>query len=214
MITQYQLNFMNHRQILLIGFLCLINLTIPGFAREWRSIFPLQTTRGELLKLLGEPQKDQLKEGEYFKVSDGIVKIRWQRPDCYGQVTKEPAAGAASLVYQITFIPDEPLAESSIESEKKTRPEDYSEKLPKPEDYSDLSKKKRAEVKLVYKEWISQDVDCLIGADGSSCSIMGRYSGFGYSTSNKGVTALYYYPTEKESTAWKQGRPACSSDSK
>ena len=197
---------MNRRQIFLIGFFCLINLTAPCLAREWRNIFPLQTTRGELLKLLGEPQKVRAEEGEYFKIRDGIVKIRWTRPDCYGQdaVTNEPAAEAASLVYQLTFIPEEPLTLSSIESEKSIRPEEYPE----------TSGNVKPGVKSVYKKWISQDVDCLIGADNTFCSIMGRYNGFGYSSSNKGVTALYYYPTEKESTAWKQGRPACSSDSK
>jgi hypothetical protein len=176
-------------------------------AKEWRNIFPLKTTRAEVIKLLGEPQRSGAIEGEYFKVDDGIVKIRWKRADCF---TPEVMTGERSLkpdylVYQITFLPEEPLSLDSIESEKtieaKTDPE--------------VLGSAKAEVKAAYKKWVSQNVNCTISSGDTFCSIMGRTNGFGYSSSSKkGVTALYYYPTEKESEAWKQNLPPCSSNPK
>jgi len=196
---------MNHR-ILIIGLFCLLNLPLPCFAKEWRNIFPLKTTRAEVLKLLGEPERDEVIEGEYFKVADGIVKIRWKRADCF---TKEVFNGEQSLksdflVYQITFIPKEPLSLDSIESEKSSAENDDSE----------VPGNVKEEVKAVYKKWLKNDVNCMIGSDNTACSIMGRTNGFGYSTSNKGVTALYYYPAGKEATEWMEKLQPCSVEQK
>jgi hypothetical protein len=191
-----------NRRFFLIGLFCLINLSLPCFAKEWRNMFPLKTTRAEVLKLLGEPQTSEAIEGEYFKVDDGFVKIRWKRPDCF---TSEVIMGEESLkhdflVYQITFIPKEPLSWDSIESEKSIEEKDS----PK------VSGNVKTEVKDTYKKWLSQDIDCLIGTNNTLCSVMGRYNGFGYSSSNEGITALYYYPTEKESAEWKEKLLPCS----
>jgi hypothetical protein len=194
---------MNHR-VLLIGLFCLINLPLPCFAKEWRNIFPLTTTRAEVFKLFGEPQRSEAIEGEYFKIEDGVVKIRWKRADCFSKVvvTDEQSLKPEFLVYQVTFLPKEPLSLASIESKKSSEAEADSE----------VPRNAKTEVKAIYKKWMLQDVNCSISTDNTFCSVMGN--GFGYSSSNAGITALYYYPTEKESAEWKEKLKPCSTEQK
>src|SRR5215204_3897626 len=100
---------MNHR-VLLIGLFCLINLPLPCSAKEWRNIYPLKTTRAEVIKILGEPNKKRETGGEYFNTADGAVTIGWTRPDCNALKTsllktslEELPIKSDALVYQITF---------------------------------------------------------------------------------------------------------------
>lgn len=174
---------MKKRQIFLSGLLCLFVLVVPCLAKEWRNIFPLKTTRTEVLKLLGEPAKRWETGGEYFEVENGRITISWLLPDCYLQsVLSEGAIKADSVVNQITFVPKAPLP---IEHVEKLQP--------------------TSELFFVY------DGNCLRGGNGYfSCHLMSWKYGFGYSNSNNGVTEIYYFPNEKESTDWKEKLKPCS----
>jgi hypothetical protein len=193
---------MNYR-ILLIGLFCLISLTLPCFANEWRNIFPLKTTHAEVINLLGEPQRSNEEEGEYFQVEDGAVKMGWQRADCYSKedVSSDQSAKPENLVNQITFLPKEPVSLASIDSEKSSKEKKASE----------VPHETKTKVKKAFEKWMSQDVSCLIGSGEAACNVMG--DGFGYYLS-KGITALYYYPTQKEFADWKEKLKPCAVEEK
>jgi hypothetical protein len=175
------------RLILLFGFLCLFLLTMSCFAKEWRGIFPLKTTRAEVIKLLGEPTKRWGSGGEYFKVEDGKVTISWTHPDCYTEKPiQESAVKSDSLVYQITFIPNELLPNEFLQqAQKEMQP--------------------ASEIFFVF------DGNCLKGGNGTfSCNLWAFKYGFDYSNSHNGVEALYFFPTEKELADWKEKQKSCS----
>lgn len=165
--------------------LWLLVFSVPCLAKDWNNIFPLKTTRAEVIQMLGSP--NQSNEGEYFEIDNQRVIFRWTRPDCYGEnsiIEKQPVSLDA-LVFQITVEPKDPKDERyiNIRNELNSKPSDSSDSK---------------DIKTVYKKWISNDVNCLIDANGSSCSITNDEKGFGYSTSNDEITRIYYFPTEKE----------------
>lgn len=152
--------------------------------------------------------------------------IRWTRPDCYGEnafidggslklllgspdgqsrenadINKQ-STGMDALVFQVTVEPQVPL--KSIESEDSSKPD----KVPD----SQISRKRtKAELKEIYRSWLSQTIDCTIGANGGGwCTIFNEEKGFGYHESKAGVTALYYFPNAEEIKAWNQYHKPCS----
>jgi hypothetical protein len=185
---------MKHCPALLTGCLWLLTLAVPCAAKEWRNLSPLKTTRAETLQLLGNPQHSQPDGGEYFEVDDQTITFRWMRPDCAGQdsIIDGQSAGLDALVYQITVTPKVPLA--AIDSGESSKPD-------------------TASVKSKYRDWLSQEIDCIgNGEDGVwHCTIWDGHKGFGYSTSKGGVVAIYYFPTDEEGTAWSQTHKCCSS---
>jgi hypothetical protein len=182
-----------HLQFLTV---CLLLLALPALcsAKGWRNIFPLKTTRAEVLQLLGTPLRDSPGDGEYFEVDNQTVTIRWARPDCAGQdsIIDEKSAGGDALVYQITVKPKAPGKLSDFDST--SEPDTLS---PKPK----------------YRDWISGDLNCT-GRDEKgvwlNCTIAYGEKGFGYSWSKAGVVALYYFPSEEEAKAWNQKHKLCS----
>ena len=194
-------NIMNHLA-LITGSLLLLTLADPCAAKEWRNIVPLKTKRADVLRVLGEPKHSQPDGREYFEVDNQTATIRWKRPDCFGRdsMIDEQSVGPDALVYQITVTPKVPLKSISEVSGEPDKASDL--KVPR--------KRDKAALKELYRSWLSQDIDC-IGNDesGYSCTIWDGQKGFGY-TESKGVTALYYFPTDKEARAWEQNHKPCS----
>jgi hypothetical protein len=169
-------------------------LAETSFAKPWKGIFPLKTTRAEVVKLLGRPTGIDEYQRAIFAHSDGVVKISWKRPDCISKdfLWSEEEADDKALVYQITLEPK--IHFKSIE--------DYE----KPE--SRL--KEKEDIKTVAKRWLDQDVNCLIGEGSSSCSISNDRTGFGYSDSSEsGITSIYYFATKEETEAFLSALQPC-----
>src|SRR4030095_3790878 len=177
------------RSIFVVVGICvlLVGVSHTSFAKPWKEILPLRTTRAEVVKLFGPPIRVDEHQRAVFAHSDGTVKISWKRPDCIAKdfLWSENDADDTALVYQITLEPN--IHFKSIE--------DYQRSEPAPEEKQD--------VKTVYKRWIEQDVNCLIGGGSSSCSLSNARTGFGYSQSSEsGITAIYYFATKEEAQSF------------
>ncbi len=172
-------------------------LSETSLAKPWKGILPLKTTRAEVVKLLGPPNGTDEYQRAIFAHTDGIVKISWKRPDC---VTKEflwseKEADDKALVYQITLEPKVYL--KSIEEYEKPEP----------------PPKEKEDIKTVYKRWLDQDVNCLMGEGSSACSFSSSRTGFGYSDSSRsGVTAIYYFATKEETEVFLAALQPCVSN--
>jgi hypothetical protein len=177
------------RLIFVVAGICIMlaGLTETSLAKPWKGIFPLKTTRAEVVKLLGPPTGIDEHQRAIFVHSDGIVKISWKRPDCIAKdfFWSEKEADDRALVYQITLEPI--IRFKSIEDyEKPARPP-----------------KEKEDIKTAYKRWLEQDISCLVSAGASSCSVTNDRTGFGYSDSSEsGVTSIYYFATKEETEAF------------
>jgi hypothetical protein len=183
------------RSILFIVGICILilGLSETSFAKAWKGILPLKTTRAEVVKLLGPSTGTDEYQRAIFAHSDGIVKISWKRPDCVSKdfLWSDKEADDKALVYQITVEPKADL--KSIEEYEKPEPP-----------------KEKEDIKTVYRRWLDQDVNCLMGEGSSSCSFSNDRTGFGYSHSSKsGVTAIYYFATKEETEAFLSARQPC-----
>ena len=146
---------------------------------------------------MGQPTGIDEEQRAIFSHSDGTVKISWKRPDCVSKefLWSEKEADDKALVYQITVEP-----KSFIKSI-----DDYEKPEPPPIEKEDI--------KTVYKRWIAQDVNCLMGSGSTSCSIINSSSGFGYSDSTKlGVTSIYYFPSKAETDLFLSKVKPCSTE--
>lgn len=177
------------RSILFVVGICLL---IAGFsetslAKPWKGIHPLKTTRAEVAQLLGPSTGIDEYQRAIYPHSDGIVKISWKRPDCISKdfLWSETEADDKALVYQITLEPKARL--ESIEEYEKPEP----------------PPKEKEDIKTVYKRWLDQDVNCLMGEGSSACSISSSRTGFGYGNSSQsGVTEINYFATKEETEAF------------
>jgi len=163
-------------------------------AKPWKDIVPLKTTRAEVVRLLGKPTGIDEKNRAVFSHVDGTVTISWKRPECLSKdfLWSEKDANDTALVYQITLEPKAFL--KSID--------EYEKPVPPPTENEDI--------KTVYKQWLEQDVNCLMGEGSSSCSIINALTGFGYSDATKlGVTAIYYFPSKVEEEAFRSKLQPC-----
>jgi hypothetical protein len=180
---------MKHRVRSGIGCLCvLICSAIPSFAKEWRGVAPLVTTRADVIRLLGHPKQNQHDNSEYFDLDTETVTFKWVRPTCGTQdpVVDEKSIRPEDLVLNIAVKPKGPISFKDLDiAPPKSKP---------------------------YSYWLEQDFDCLgNGEDGVwNCTIFNGREGFGYATSKGGVVALYYFPTEDEAKAWNGERKSCT----
>ena len=98
---------------ILVGCLCLIVcLSAPCFAKEWRGIVPLHTTRSEVVRLLGEPKPTWELADWYFDLGDSRVEIEWIDPTCerkYPIHTSEGGTRPGDLVLNIWVIEKKPI---------------------------------------------------------------------------------------------------------
>lgn len=180
------------RHFLKLSFtLCLLIFATSTFAKSWQNVFPLKTTRAEILNLFGNPKTD-LVTGEYFFVDDQIVTFLWTRADCSGDgaIVNEKLVEPNSFVYQITVEPHTPL--QYIDS--------YTFDLPKV----------ASSVPGFYST--TYQTNCISNSSGQfSCSSVSLYYGFGYSNSNRGFNSLYFFPTSEEIKTWKEKQKPCPS---
>jgi hypothetical protein len=103
---------------ILVGCLCLILcLSAPCFAKEWRGIVPLHTTRAEVIKLLGEPKPSWELADWYFDLGDSRVEIEWIDPTCerkYPIRTSEGGSRPDDLVLNIAVIEKKPIPSKEL----------------------------------------------------------------------------------------------------
>jgi hypothetical protein len=174
---------------------CLLSLLIfavSASAKSWQNVIPLQTTRAEILNLLGNPKINLKDKSEYFVLDNQTITFRWMRANCSAEaaIIDEKLIKPNSLVYQITVVPDTPL--QSISS------------------YTFDEPKIASSVPGFY--WIPYITNCISNQSGEfSCSSVSGEYGFGYSKSNRGFTALYFVPTWKEEKIWKDKHLPCLS---
>ena len=168
-----------------------LSLTQMAFAKEWNGIKPLQTTRAEVIKLLGEPKPpDHEVLGEHFAVNGENVYIIWIRADCRGEeemIAGTPPTDLNVVVNQITVDPKSFLTKEDV---KKIDPPKESLMLP--------------------GFFISGAHNCLGSGGKWTCSVSNGESGFGYGTNTEGqVDRLYYNASEKEQKAWNEKLLPC-----
>jgi hypothetical protein len=166
-----------------IAFSCLICASSFGcYAKEWRGIVPLHSTRADVIRLLGNPRHVQGGEGEFFEVENGVVAFEWVDPTCVRKYPVEPpkAIRPDDLVLDISVRLAKPMSEDALG-------------IPQG------------------KLWL---MDCLCGKPQQSCSCIFMDTdgeGFGYTTSDAGVTSLSYSATAKDFQAWKVKHTGCVS---
>ena len=99
--------------------LCLFScLTTSCFAKEWRGIVPLHTTRSQVIKLLGEPKHTWENVSGYFDLADEKVTIEWIDPTCereYPIYTAQEGARPDDLVLKIDVYPKKPISAKELE---------------------------------------------------------------------------------------------------
>ena len=156
----------------------------PCNAKSWRGLAPLLTTRAQVLEALGPSKLNASDQTESFDLANEVVVLRWIRPTCGTQtpIPKGEPFQPSDLVLQITVNPK--ISLETVPSEDKRNPK-------------------------TYRDWLSADIDCIGNGDGySSCSII--YDGFGYSTANGHITALYYFATASDVKDWNATLKSCS----
>ncbi|MEQ1921523.1 MAG: hypothetical protein ABL952_03345 [Pyrinomonadaceae bacterium] len=152
-----------------------------AMAKGWNNIIPLQTTRAEVIKLLGEPKAFQGNGPEYFAFNGDKVFFQWARGSCYkiGRlVIDESLVTQDSVVYEFKVEP-------------------HSSNQPKYE----------AEV----KEFLASlnKMDC-VGPNKGACGSWSFDIGFGYSRSDRGINRVSYHATPTESNDWFLTLKPCS----
>ena len=167
-----------------VGCLCLtLCLSTPCFAKAWRGIVPLHSTRSDVIKLLGEPRRLLWVYRDFFILDAETVTFRWIDPTCVRKYPVEPDSEvrADDLVLNISVIPKRPTPQDEL--------------LPpvSPED----------ELRLPLKLY---SMSCM---EGGACIFMDEEEGFAFSTSREGVTSHSYGPPAEEYKAWVQGHSAC-----
>ncbi|MBL8182302.1 MAG: hypothetical protein JNL64_11915 [Blastocatellia bacterium] len=190
---------MRSRLLISVIGLTIVLVASPVLAKPWKGISPLKTTRGEVVKLLGQPIGIDEEQRAVFSHIDGQVKISWKRPDCASKdlLWSEKEADDKALVYQITVEPKSFYR--SID--------DYEKPEPPP------SPSEKEDIKTTYKRYLEHDVSCLMGSGISSCTITNSRTGFGYSDSTKlGVTSIYYFPSKTETDLFLSKVKPCSTD--
>ncbi|MEZ5421761.1 MAG: hypothetical protein R2682_01535 [Pyrinomonadaceae bacterium] len=165
----------------------------PVFARSWKGITPLKTTRAEVIVLLGTPTGIDEQSRSVFSHADGTVRISWTRPDCVSKDRLWDAKDAdyTALVYQITVEP-RAIFKSIDEYEKLEPP-----------------RNDKVDSKAAYTRWVNRDVTCLVGVGKFGCSADDSTEGFGYSFASR-ITAIYYFAGKVETDRFLTKRP-CSS---
>jgi hypothetical protein len=159
--------------------------SVSSFAKPWRGLVPLLTTRAQVVEMLGSPKLNSAEQTESFDLANEVVVLRWIRPTCGTEtpIPKGESFQPSDVVLQITVNPKVPLKAT-------------------PSDFQPNTKNNR--------DWLSANISCLGHGEGkwSSCSII--YDGYGYSTSDAGITALYYFPSASDAKDWNATNKSCS----
>jgi hypothetical protein len=103
---------------IMVGFLFLtLCSAIPCFAKEWRGIVPLHSTRADVLKILGDPKHTWETATEYYDLADEKVTIKWIDPTCERKypVESEVASRPDDIVLAILVYPKKPLPSKELD---------------------------------------------------------------------------------------------------
>jgi hypothetical protein len=106
-----------------IGCLCLILCSaISCFAKEWRGIVPLHSTRSDVIKILGKPTHGVWNYQEIFDLENERVGIEWIDPTCVRKYPIEPDSEVqpTDLVLTISVFPKKPISSTALELNPKT----------------------------------------------------------------------------------------------
>jgi hypothetical protein len=101
----------------IVVWLCVvIGSAFPCFAKEWHGIVPLQSTRSDVIKLLGPPRHLLWDYRDYFEIENGIVTSEWIDPSCLRKYPVEPdeAIRPDDLVLSIAIRLKKPLSASEF----------------------------------------------------------------------------------------------------
>jgi hypothetical protein len=90
---------------------------MPCFAKEWRGIAPLRSTRSDVLKLLGNPKHSWETATEYFDLNDEKVTIKWIDPTCERKypIESERDVRPDDLVLAILVYPKKPIPAKELD---------------------------------------------------------------------------------------------------
>lgn len=174
-------NQLRIRALLSLGVLAA--LAPSCFAKQWRTITPLETTRSVVLDLLGAPVGEGDRGAEVFDLGSEVVRIRWIRPGCSAPFkTLGPnAPEATDVVYQVSVTPNRPYPLDSLDQ-------------PKPKSYAD---------------WLCCSLNCSGTPEEPFqwCTEMNPTTGFGFTSGADGVRDLYYFPAKEQLALWNSGLP-------
>ncbi len=110
---------MRHVVRVTVGCLCLILYSAMScFAKEWRGIVPLKSTRSDVIKLLGEPKHLLWDYRDYFILEAETVTFTWIDPTCVRKYPVEPdkEVQLGDLVLSVSVIPKTPLPRDEFHS--------------------------------------------------------------------------------------------------
>jgi hypothetical protein len=89
---------------------------VPCFAKEWRGIGPLHSTRSDVLKLLGDPKHTWETDTEYFDLDGEKVTVEWIDPTCEREYPVKTKARPGDLVSHIYVFPKSPLSMKELDA--------------------------------------------------------------------------------------------------
>jgi hypothetical protein len=70
-------------EMLITSFLIMVTMVSPSQSQDWRKIIPLQSTRADVERILGKPEKDSPTDS-YYKFKDGRLLIWYSSKPCEG----------------------------------------------------------------------------------------------------------------------------------
>ena len=171
-------------------FITLLLLTCPCLAMEWNGITPLKTTRAEVHQMLGTPAKDD--QGAYFEFNGDRIEFSWTESECIANKSIEVTA-SNDVVSHVTVIPRDPKAASIM----------YGTSIASGDSGRGGSNKR--ELKDAFRKWLVNGLECL----GTACSITNTSTGFGYTISDLGTTAIYYSANSADQAFWESTENIC-----
>jgi len=166
-------------------------MTTPGLAKGWNNIFPLKTTRAEVLKILGDPKPFQGRGSEYWEYENDGIRFLWTLANCFD----ERLAGPDARIYGTKSIIDEKYAEpDALVYRIIVEPKDPN------------SGKYEGAVRDLLAA--SNSSDC-IGTHGGACGIYDSLIGLSYNRDDRGIKKLEYTASLDEERLWRLQLKPC-----
>jgi hypothetical protein len=166
--------------------LIILLLVCPAAAMDWNGIYPLRSTREQVVTVLGKPIGKISDFGERFRYNEEEIVILWTPKDCFSESARSIGSNADSLVKRMTVIPNKPIPMERFDSMIEANPIFFDEnKILRPQ---------------------MQSIDCW----GRGCGVRDNGIGFGYDVSKFGVDKIYYFAPDEEWEKWKVGRVPCT----
>jgi hypothetical protein len=157
----------------------LLGTSVSTFAKEWRGIVPLQSTRADVIRLLGSPRHLQWDYRDYFEIENAVVTFTWIDPTCLRKYPIQPDSSIQpqDVVLSISIGLKKPIAVPELH-------------LP--------------DGKFYFGDCLGHR-----GGDSWSCTYLDCEDGFGYGETKAGVTSLSYFASADAFDAWLRTHSAC-----